>query len=253
MRRFESKTVIITGGSTGIGRATALAFGREGANVVIADVVMDEGQKTVQAVKEAGGKALLVKTDVSDSAQVQAMVNQAVETFGRLDFAFNNAGVGGVPGNVAEVEEDGWNWLMSINLNGIFLCMKYELRQMLAQGDGGSIVNTASSGGLVGVPGNSAYITSKHAILGLTRTAALEYAQSGIRINAICPHVIRTPMVEKGFEKQPELEQLVEATIPIGRPGQPEEVAGAVLWLCSDEASFVLGSHMVIDGGFLAQ
>ncbi len=142
---------------------------------------------------------------------------------------------------------------MAINLKGILLCMKYELRRMLAQGNGGSIVNTASTGALAAVPGNSAYISSKHAVLGLTRTAALEYAQWGIRINAICPHVIRTPLVEKGFEAQPELEHLVGATTPIGRLGEPEEVAGAVLWLCSDEASFVLGSPMLIDGGFLAQ
>jgi NAD(P)-dependent dehydrogenase (short-subunit alcohol dehydrogenase family) len=203
-------------------------------------------------IKKAGGEAIFVKADVSKAAEVEAMVNKAVETYGRLDCTFNNAGVEGVFATTADCTEETWDRVITINLKGVWLCMKYEIAQMLKQG-GGTIVNTASVAGLVGGALMPAYVASKHGVVGLTRTAALEYAKSGIRVNAVCPGAIRTPMMERGIALRPEFEGQALAAEPIGRMGRPEEIAEAVAWLCSEAASFVTGHAMAVDGGMVAQ
>lgn len=252
MKGIEGKIALVTGGGSGIGRAAALAFAREGAKVVVADVVVEGGQETVQMIKKADGEAIFVKTDVSKAAEVEALINKTVETYGRLDCAFNNAGIEGEQAPTAENTEKNWDRVISINLKGVWLCMRYEIPQMLKQ-DGGAIVNTASVAGLVGFQGIGPYVASKHGIAGLTKTAALEYAQSGIRINAVCPGVIHTPMIERFFAGDPNAEDQFIAMEPVGRMGTPEEIAEAVVWLCSDAASFVTGLPMPVDGGFVAQ
>jgi len=238
--RLESKVALVTGGSSGIGRASALTFAREGAKVVVADVVVAGGEETVGMIKKAGGEALFVKADVSKAVEVEAMVNRAVEAYGRLDCAFNNAGIEGTLVSTVEYPEEDWDRVMAVNLKGVWLCMKYEIPQMLKQG-GGAIVNTASALGLVGTGELSAYVASKHGVAGLTKTAALEYAQKGIRVNAVCPGVIHTPMVERLIGGKAEYEAQVIRAEPVGRKGLPEEIAEAVVWLCSDAASFVTG------------
>lgn len=248
--RFEGKIALVTGGSSGIGRATALAFAREGAKVVIGDIQVEGGERTLQAIKEAGGDAILVKTDVTRPDQVEALIKRAVETYGRLDCAFNNAGFEGAQAPTADYTEEDWDRVISINLKGVWLCMKYEIPQMLKQGSG-AIVNTASSAGLVGFRTAPAYTAAKHGVVGLTKTAALDYAPAGIRINAVCPGVIRTPMLERLTGGHPKLEAWLLAQEPVGRAGTPEEVAEAVVWLCSDAASFVTGHPMAVDGGFV--
>lgn len=252
--KFKGKVALVTGGSSGIGRATALAFTREGAKVIIGDITLAGGQETVNIIKQARGEAVFVKTDVSKSAEVQAMVYKAIEVYGRLDFAFNNAGIGGVLFTpTADYSEEAWDQLIDINLKGVWLCMKYEIRQMLKQG-GGAIVNTSSSAGLVGSrSAGAAYSASKHGVLGLTKTAALEYARNGIRVNAVCPGIIRTPMGEDLIRRDPQFEAQLSNRYPIGRLGEPEEVAEAVVWLCSEGASFVTGHAIAVDGGCLAQ
>jgi NAD(P)-dependent dehydrogenase (short-subunit alcohol dehydrogenase family) len=250
---LEGKIALVTGGGSGIGRASAMAFARDGARVVVADVNTEGGEETVQAIKEAGGEAILVHADVSKGSAVAAMVRRTVEVFGRLDCAFNNAGVSGGSRNLtAEYPEEDWDRVISINLKGVWLCMKSEIPQMLKQG-GGAIVNTASVAGLVGIRGTSAYIASKHGVAGLTKAAALEYAESGIRINAVCPGYIRTPLLQPILDRYPGFEEQVIARHPVGRLGTPEEVAEAVVWLCSDAASFVTGHAMPVDGGYMAQ
>jgi len=252
---LEGKVALVTGGSSGIGRATCLAFAREGARVVVADVNVEGGEQTVSMVKEAGGEAIYVQADVSRAADVEAMVNRAVQAYGRLDCAHNNAGVsgGGRRAPMHEYSEEDWDRIIGINLKGVWLCMKYEVPQMLRQG-GGAIVNTASIMGLVGSwSRNIAYNASKHGVVGLTKTAALEYAQSGIRINAVCPGYIRTPILDPLLSSNPEIEGQIIARHPIGRLGRPEEIAEAVVWLCSDAASFVTGHTMTVDGGYVAQ
>jgi NAD(P)-dependent dehydrogenase (short-subunit alcohol dehydrogenase family) len=250
--RVAGKVALVTGGSSGIGRATAQIFAREGARVVVADVVVDGGQETVRLIKAAGGEAIFVKTDVAQSADAEAMVKKAVETYGRLDCAFNNAGIEGVVQPTVEYGEMHWDRVLAVNLKGVWLCMKYELQQMLTQGSG-AIVNTASIAGLVGLPGFSAYVAAKHGVNGLTKTAALECAKSGIRVNAVCPGAIRTPMFERGARTIPGIEEQTVAMEPIGRMAAPEEVGEAVVWLCSDAASFVTGLPMAVDGGWVAQ
>lgn len=250
--RVNAKVALVTGGSSGIGRATALAFAREGAKVVVADVAMDSGEETVRLIKATGGEALFVKTDVSKGAEVEALIQQIVKTYGRLDCAFNNAGIEGQFVSTAEGSEENWDRVLAINLKGVWLCLKHEIAQMLKQG-GGAIVNTASVGGLVGAAGGYAYVTSKHGVNGLTKTAALEYAKQGIRVNSVCPGVIRTPMVERILSGNPQMAEMVAATEPVGRLGKPEEIGEAVVWLCSDAASFVTGLPMAVDGGMLAQ
>ena len=252
--KLKGKVALVTGGSSGIGRASAFAFAREGARVIIGDVIVAGGQETVRMIKQSRGEGFFIKTDVSKAGEVEAMVHQAIEVYGRLDCAFNNAGIGGklfTP--IAEYSEEAWDQLIAINLKGVWLCMKYEIRQMLKQG-GGAIVNTSSGAGLVGSRfAGAAYSASKHGVLGLTKTAALEYARNGIRVNAVCPNAIRTPMGDDLIRDDPQREAQIANSLPIGRWGTPEEVAEAVVWLCSDGASFVTGHAIAVDGGYVAQ
>jgi len=248
----DGKIALVTGAGSGIGRATALVFAREGAKVVVADIVVDGGEETVRQIKAAGGEALFVKTDMAKAAEVEAMVQKAVATYGRLDCAHNNAGIEGATGRTADYREEDWDRVISINLTGVWFCMKYEIAQMLKQG-GGAIVNTASDAGLLGVPQMPAYVASKHGVVGLTKTAALEYAKSGIRVNAVCPGVIKTPMVERITGQRAGRAERMAAAEPVGRMGKPEEIAEAVVWLCSEAASFVTGLPMPVDGGIAAQ
>ena len=252
MGQLDGKVALITGAGSGIGRASALAFAREGAKVAAADIVVEGGEETVRMVKEAGGEAFFIKVDVSNAADVEAMVNAVVDTYGRIDCAYNNAGIEGRLASTDEYPEDMFDKVIDINLTGVWLCMKYELPHMLKQG-GGAIVNTASGAGLIGVAGMSAYVASKHGVVGLTKTAALEYAKSGIRVNAVCPGVIQTPMMERITADQPQLGEAVVAAEPVGRAGKPEEIAESVVWLSSDAASFVTGHAMSVDGGYVAQ
>ena len=249
---LKGKVAVVTGASSGIGRASALVFAREGAKVVVADVIVTGGEETVRLIKAAGGEALFVRADMAKAAEVEAMVNTAIATYGRLDCAHNNAGVEGAMGTTADYTEADWDRVIRVNLTGVWLCMKYEIPQMLKEG-GGAIVNTASGAGLVGVPRMPAYVASKHGVVGLTRTAALEYAKSGVRVNAVCPGVIQTPMVERVTAKRPGMAERMAAAEPVGRMGKPEEIAEAVVWLCSDAASFVTGHAMSVDGGAVAQ
>ena len=250
--RLEGKVALITGGASGIGQATALVFAREGAKVVVADVSGDGAERTVRTIREMGGEAISVVADVSKAVEVDAMVRRTVESYGRLDCAFNNAGIEGLVSPTAECTEDNWLRVIAINLTGVWLCMKYEIAQMLKQG-GGSIVNTSSGAGLVGLAGAPAYCAAKHGVAGLTKTAALEYATSGIRVNAVCPGFIRTPMVERVLDKGVYAETDAINWQPMGRMGRPEEIAEAVAWLCSDAASFVTGLPMPVDGGGVAR
>lgn len=251
MGMLEGKVAIVTGASAGIGRATALKFAREGAKLVLADLDTDRGHETEQLVKGEGAEVLFVRTDVSDDADVAALVRAAVETFGRLDCAHNNAGIEGVQAPTAETPEENWDRVLQINLKGVWLCMRHEIPAMLEVG-GGAIVNTASVAGLVGFPNLPAYVASKHGVVGLTKTAALEYATTGIRINAVCPGVIHTEMIDRITGGDPEVEAQFTAFEPVGRMGTPEEIADAVAYLCSDGASFVTGHTMAVDGGFVA-
>jgi len=251
--QLEGKVVLVTGGSSGIGRATALTFAREGASVGVSDVNCEGGNETVSKIKDAGGEGIFVYADVVKATDVEAMVNKIVEVYGHLDCAFNNAGVSGIAVPTHEYPEDNWDHVTGINLKGVWLCMKYEIQQMLKQG-GGTIVNTSSAGGLVGVGrGSSAYIAAKHGVVGVTKAAALEYAQQGIRVNAVCPGPTLTPWLERAFASSPATEDQLLALEPIGRFGTPEEIAEAVVWLCSDAASFVTGHAMAVDGGYVAQ
>lgn len=250
---FNEKVVIITGGSTGIGAATAQLFAREGASVVIADVNETQGQATTQQIQQAGEKAIFIHCDVSNASQVQQMVQQTVSHFGRLDFAFNNAGIEGNLAPIADQDPDAWNKVISVNLTGVFLCMKYQIPEILKNGKG-SIVNCASILGLVGFAGAGAYDAAKHGVIGLTQNAALEYSAAGIRINAVAPGFIETPMLERaGILTSPDMRKMVESLHPIGRIGKAEEIAGAVAWLCSDYASFVTGHTLLVDGAYTSR
>ncbi|MDJ1506449.1 glucose 1-dehydrogenase [Xanthocytophaga agilis] len=251
---FKNKVVIITGGSFGIGQATAMAFARLGATITIAD--LQENSQTMDAIKAMGGQVLFSPCDVSQSKDVKAMVYQTMDKFGRLDFAFNNAGIEGKTQTIADSSEDdsseeNFDKTTAINLKGIWLCMKYQLPHMINAGKG-AIVNCSSVAGKIGFPGAAAYVASKHGVLGLTKTAALENAQRGIRINAVCPGVIKTPMIDRVTGKNKEAEHQYESLEPMNRMGLPQEIAQAVVWLCSEEASFVTGHAMDVDGGWLA-
>ncbi len=249
---MDNKVALVTGGGSGIGRASALAFANAGAKVVVADINVDGGEETVQMIHEARGEAIFIRTDVSQAADVATMVTQAVKTFGHIDCAHNNAGISGGSAPTAECSEENWDRVISINLKGIWLSMKYEIRQMLEQG-GGVIVNSSSVAGLVGTRRVPAYVASKHGIIGLTKTAALEYARQNIRVNAVCPGVIHTPMIAQFTGGNAQIMEEFAEEEPLGRMGEPEEIAAAVLWLCSDAASFVTGHAMVVDGGRTAQ
>ncbi len=249
---LAGKSVLITGGASGIGRAAALAFAQAGGRVVIADVDEAGGVETAAQINQTGGEAIFVLADVSQSDQVKNMVAHAVQAYGRLDCAFNNAGFEGRLARTADVTEADFDRIIAVNLKGVWLCLKHELNQMLRQGSG-VIVNTASVAGLVGAHSMSAYGASKHGVVGLTRAAAVEYADKEIRVNAVCPSVIDTPMARRGFAQFPQFRQNVEAANPSRRLGQPEEVVTAVLWLCSAASSFVTGAALPVDGGFTAQ
>lgn len=249
---LAGKTALITGGGSGIGRATALAFARAGARVAVADVAPEGGQETVASIVRAGGTAFFVPCDVTEAEQVAALVAAVVARWGTLDCAFNNAGIGGALGNTADCAEENWQRVLAVNLTGVFHCMKYEIRQMLTQG-GGAIVNTASAAGLVGAQGIPAYAASKHGVVGLTKTAAVEYARKGIRVNSVCPGWVETPMLGALGGSNARFEQGIVRFHPIGRLGTPEEIAAAVVWLSSDAASFATGLNMSVDGGLTAQ
>jgi NAD(P)-dependent dehydrogenase (short-subunit alcohol dehydrogenase family) len=251
---FEGKVVIVTGAASGMGRAAAYAFAKKGTKVVVADVDEKGGAATVARIKEDGGEAIFVKTDVARSAEVQNLVNTAVATYGSLDFAYNNAGVNkGIGVKTADYKEEDWDFVQGINLKGIWLCMKYEIQHMLKQGTKCAIVNTASISGLSPHPADPAYVSSKFGCVGLTKTAALEYAKTNIRINCVCPGPIYTGLFDKVEEVIPGASEGAKNIVPMGRVGQPEEVAEAVVWLCSDAASFVTALAMSIDGGQAAQ
>jgi len=251
--RFKNRVAMVTGGSSGIGRATALAFAREGAVVAIGDVNHEGSEETVRMIRESGGESQFIHCDVADAESVRRMVETIVQDYGRLDFGFNNAGIEGTPAPTGEYPIDIWNRVIAINLTGVWYCMRYQIGQMLKQG-GGAIVNNASILGVVGFASAPAYVAAKHGVLGLTKTAAIEYAARGIRVNAVCPAFIETPMLERGgITSDPETRAVMEGLHPIGRLGRPEEISGAVLWLCSDEASFVTGHPMLIDGGYVAR
>ena len=247
---FKNKVAIVTGGSSGIGRATALAFAKKGAHVVVVDWA--ENTETIDLIKKYGVDALFIKCDVSKTAEVKAMVEKTIATFGRLDYAFNNAGIEGTSAQTADCTEENWDKTIGVNLKGIWLCMKYEIPEILKHGKG-NIVNCASVAGLVGFGGLPAYVASKHGVIGLTKTAALEYAKMGIRVNVVCPGVIQTPMIDRLTGRNEKSIEQFTALEPLGRFGKPEEIANAVIWMCSDEASFITGHAMAVDGGFIAQ
>lgn len=251
MNGLSGKIAVVTGGNSGIGLATAQAFAAAGTKVVIADI--EDGMTTANDIKKAGGDAIFVRTDVSKAADIQALVRTTVETYGRLDFAVNNAGIGGASATTGNYTEQDWNRVIGINLTGVWLCMKYELEQMSTQG-GGAIVNMASVLGWVGFANSPAYVAAKHGVLGLTKTAAIEYAAQNIRINAVCPAFIYTPLLEKaGMAEGTDMYNYIANLHPMKRLGKPEEVADLVLWLCSEGASFVTGSAYLVDGGYVAQ
>lgn len=246
---LEGKVAIVTGGGSGIGRAASLGFAREGAKVVVADVNVKGGNETVAFIHEQGGEGYFIKTDVTQAVEVENMVQKTVTIFGRLDCAFNNAGITGTLAPITEQVEENWQTVMDINLKGIWLCMKYEIPQMLKHRRG-SIVNMASIVSLVGFRSLSIYCASKCGVIGLTKTAALEYADAGIRINALSPGAIRTPITETTFQLDPEFEAHLISLAPMRRIGTPDEIAEAVIWLCSDKASFITGHNMIVDGGW---
>ena len=250
---LDGKSALITGGGGGIGRATALAFAREGARVAVADVAEEAARETVALVNAAGGQAISLSGDVSRDADVRAMIDAVVGTYGRLDCAFNNAGIAGwhvdaILKKTAEWSEEAFDRMIAVNLKGVWLCMRHELPQMQAQGSG-AIVNTGSIAGLVGLPNSSAYVAAKHGVVGLTKTAALEYAEANIRVNAVCPGYIKTPMTEPSMRLRGEA---ILAQTPLKRMGSPEEIAEMVVWLCSERASYVSGAAYNVDGGWMA-
>jgi len=253
---MTGKVALVTGGSSGIGRAAAIAFARAGAKVVVSDVDANGGAETIDLIGDAASRAIFVKTDVSRAAEVEELMRRAASQWGRLDYAFNNAGIQGEVDTTADCSEENWDRIVGINLKGVWLCMKFAIPHMLRNG-GGAIVNTASNFGLVGSSGMPAYSASKHGVVGLTKTAALEYAKSGIRVNAVCPGPTQTPLVDKVIAGQPELgSQITESILsrlPVGRWGRAEEIAAAVVWLCSDAASFVTGAALPVDGGYVTQ
>jgi NAD(P)-dependent dehydrogenase (short-subunit alcohol dehydrogenase family) len=252
MATMRDRVALVTGAATGIGRAAALAFAHEGADVVVADIDDERGSKVAAEVEAVGVHAMYVHADMSRPDEVDDLVNRTVERFGRIDYAFNNAGIEGTPAPTDECTRENWDRTIATNLTGVFSCMHAEIPKMLAQG-GGVIVNNASVAGLVGFAGIPAYTASKHGVVGLTKNAALDYATRNIRVNAVCPGVIDTEMVGRFTHHDTEAMQELTKTEPIGRLGTPDEIADAVVWLCSDRASFVTGQAIAVDGGFVAQ
>lgn len=252
MDELTGKVVIVTGGSAGIGRATALALARAGASVTVSDVDEERGREVAAAIEEAGSSAIFVRADVSRDDEVEAMVAATVEHFGGLDAAFNNAGIEGTPALTHQCDPENWHRTLAVNLTGVWSCMRHQIPALLARG-GGSIVNCSSVAGLVGFPNSPAYVASKHGVVGLTRTAALELAESGIRVNAVCPGVIETEMISRFTHDDPAAAAALNAMEPMGRMGQPEEIADTVVWLCSNRSSFVTGQAIAVDGGLVAR
>ena len=250
MESIKGKIALVTGGNSGIGKATAVLFAKYGAKVVVAARRVKEGEKTVKQIVNAGGQAIFVQTDVGLEQDVEALVKQTVDTYGRLDYAFNNAGIIGSNDSVEDLKEADFLQVMQINVIGVWLCMKYELQQMHQQGKG-VIINTSSVAGLNSGGTGAPYVTSKHAVIGLTKAAARENAQKGIRINAVCPGLIRTQIIDDIKQGHPEMMEKMLQSYPMGRIGEPEKVAEAVVWLCSDGASFITGHPFSIDGGRL--
>jgi NAD(P)-dependent dehydrogenase (short-subunit alcohol dehydrogenase family) len=252
MSIFTGKVALVTGGSSGIGRAAAVAFASEGAKVVVASRRQQEGQETVELIRQAGSEGICIQTDVTKEEEVKAMVDKAISTYGKLDYAFNNAGVEGSLAPLVEQNLNEYNRVFDANVKGLFLSMKYEIASMLENG-GGSIVNNSSIAGLIGFAGMGIYVASKHAVLGLTKTAALEVAKSNIRVNAVSPGGIQTDMFERFASSHEGMEEQMIQLHPVGRLGKPEEIADAVVFLCSDRASFITGQSIAVDGGFTVQ
>ncbi|HSW39945.1 MAG TPA: SDR family oxidoreductase [Acidobacteriota bacterium] len=248
---FKGKVVLVTGGAYGIGRAAAIGFARKGAKVSIADLDVGRGEETLARIREAGGEAIFIKADVSAEADVASLVEKTVATYGKLDCAFNNAGIHKDFVSTVVFTEPEWNEMIDVNLKSVWLCMKHEIPHMLKQGKG-AIVNTSSAAGLVGAPSNPAYPASKHGVVGLTKSTALEFARKGIRVNCVCPGPTRTGMNEALTATNPEMVKAMDARVPMGRIGEPEEVAAAAIWLCSDEASYITGHSLPVDGGIVA-
>lgn len=251
-KQFSGKVALVTGGASGLGRTTAIALASEGARVVVADVAVSEGEATARMITSTGGQAIFTKADVTQSKEVEAMVKAAVTAFGRLDFALNNAGIDGVRARTANYPEDVWHQVINLNLTGVFLCMKHELPVMVAQASG-VIINMSSVAGVTGFPGHAAYTASKHGVTGLTKTAALDYAKAGLRVNAICPAYSYTPMLSRMLEQKPELEAKLTSRVPLRRLGTAEEIAQAAIYLFSDAAAFITGHSLVMDGGIVAE
>ena len=249
---FDGKVALVTGGSTGIGKATALAFAAKGAGVVVASRREREGEQAAEEIARGGGEALFVRTDVTQPEQVQRMVDRTVQRFGRLDIACNNAGTEGAQTPTAELTEEQWDEAMAVNLKSVWLCMKYQIPRMLEHGSG-SIVNVSSANGVIGTAMFSAYTAAKHGVVGLSKAAALDYVDRGIRINAICPGGVSTPLYDRLYGTEGEALERARDFHPLGREAQPEEIAGAIVWLCSDAASYVVGSAFGIDGGLTAR
>ena len=252
MASFAGRVALVTGAGSGIGRAAALLFAERGACVAVADVDAQGGEQTVEQIHGQSGEAVFLRADVSDAGDVQAMVDGTVGAFGRLDFAYNNAGIGDSAHPLAEMPEELFDRAVAVMLKGVYLCMKYEIPHILEQ-EGGAIVNAASGAGLIGFPGQCAYVASKHGVIGLTKSAALDYAKTGLRINAVCPGTARTGIVEDWMGGDPAREAEIAGYHPIGRIADPREIAQAVVWLCSEQASFVLGEALSVDGGYTTQ
>jgi len=249
MGEFEGQVALVTGAASGIGRASARLFAEAGAKVVAADIDVAGAQETARLVEEAGGEALAVPVDVADGAAVRAMVDATIDRFGRLDIAHNNAGIMGAGADIIDMDDDVWQRGIDVMLTGVFLCMKHEIPHMIRQGKG-AVINTSSGAGLIGFPAQANYVAAKHGVIGLTRSAALEYITRGVRINAICPGTARSRMVDEWMDGSAEAEAEVAALHPIGRIAEPEEIARAALWLASDASSFVVGVALPVDGGY---
>ena len=251
-KQFSGKVALVTGGASGLGRVSAIALAKEGAQIAVSDIAVSEGEATVQMITQAGGRAVFVKADVTKSNEVEAMVQETVKVFGRLDFALNNAGIDGVRARTADYPEEVWRQVIDLDLTGVFLCMKSELPIMVKQGSG-VIVNMSSVAGVTGFPGHAAYTASKHGVIGLTKTAAIDYAKAGIRVNAICPAYTHTPMLTRMLKQHPDLEAKLISRVPLRRLGSAEEIAQAVIYLFSVAAAFITGHSLVMDGGILAE